>query len=335
MEKVENELVNEFISEQDKSIDNHLKGISEKLRSMFIELVFIGMLYLNPVLIRKFEKSINSKFDFTTEAVRFFYEQLLEIVQLNNYKVNEYTVNSYMVDNSERLKQYQTFGGYKWIEFCINMAEENNAVQQSEIWYNNLKRYTVTRSLWLYGFKEISEKMVDLKSFQKTEPRHIRKYVINEINRIYVNVTADNTCHTLTEQCEEYVNKCINIPQRGVDMVFPVLSKVFNGFRLGHFSAWGMLSNSGKTRFMIRAIENLALKQGKKCCIISNEMSEDEMRVCLITTVINNEDLQELHGIKINKSEREIQNGIYRADEAFKNEMGVNEQGIVVRLTDE
>lgn len=335
MEKLENKITEQFVSEQEKNIVNNLKGMPEKLRSMFAELTFIGMLYLSPVLLKRYEKSINPLYDFTTEAIRFFYTQLIEIAQISNYKVNEYTVNAYMADNIERMKTYQKYGGYRWIEFTLNMAKEDEAIQKPEICYNNLKRYTIIRAFWLYGFKEIAEKMVDLKSFQKTEPKHIRKYVIEAVNKVYVNVTADNTCHTLTERCKEYVEQCIDIPQKGTDMVFPILGQVFNGYRMGQFMAFGMLSNSGKTRFMIRAVANLALVEGKKCCIISNEMTEEEMRVCLITTVINNEELQKLHNIKINKTEREIQNGIYRADEEFKDKEGVDSNGIVRRLADE
>lgn len=334
MEKLENKITEQFVSEQEKDIAKNLIGMPEKLRSMFAELTFIGMLYLNPVLLKRYEKSINSLYDFTTEAIRFFYTQLIEIAQISNYKVNEYTVNAYMADNIERMKTYQKYGGYRWIEFTLNMAKEDEAIQKPQICYNNLKRYTIIRAFWLYGFKEIAEKMVDLKSFQKTEPKHIRKYVIEAVNKIYVNVTADNMCHTLTEKCQEYVEDKLEVPLKGVDMIFPILNNVFNGIRKGQFMSWGMLSNSGKTRLMIRVVANLALKQGKKCCIISNEMTEEEMRACLITTVVNNEDLQEMHGIKIHKSEREIQNGIYKADNEFMMKDGVDSNGNIVRLTD-
>lgn len=332
---MENKITEQFVSEQEKDIAKNLIGMPETLRSMYSELTFIGMLYKKPILSKRYEKSINPDYDLTTEANKFFYTQLLEMVKTSNYQISEYSINAYMGDNIARMKQYEKFGGYRWIEFALKMAEENNAVENSITWYNNLKRYTVTRAFWLYGFKEPAEKLVKLKDFQKLEPKQLRKYVIEAMNKVYVNVTADNTCHTLTERCKEYVEQCIDIPQKGTNMVFPILGQVFNGYRMGQFMAFGMLSNSGKTRFMIRAVANLALVEGKKCCIISNEMTEEEMRACLITTVINNEELQNLHNIKINKTEREIQNGIYRADEEFKDKEGVDSNGIVRRLADE
>lgn len=51
MEKLENKITEQFVSEQEKDIAKNLIGMPEKLRSMFAELTFIGMLYLNPVLL--------------------------------------------------------------------------------------------------------------------------------------------------------------------------------------------------------------------------------------------------------------------------------------------
>ena len=44
---------------------------------------------------------------------------------------------------------------------------------------------------------------------------------------------------------------------------------------------------------------------------MSNEMDEEDLRSCLITTVINNKDFQELHGVVLGKPEKEIVLGVY------------------------
>ena len=53
----------------------------------------------------------------------------------------------------------------------------------------------------------------------------------------------------------------------------------------------------GKTT-SIAKIANKLKKDGKKVLLISNEMTEDKMRLCLITTIINNPEIQKLHGQK-------------------------------------
>lgn len=40
-------------------------------------------------------------------------------------------------------------------------------------------------------------------------------------------------------------------------------------------------------------------------------MDEEDLRSCLITTVINNKEFQELHGVHITKPEKEIVLGVY------------------------
>lgn len=93
--------------------------------------------------------------------------------------------------------------------------------------------------------------------------------------------------------------------------------------------AFAMPSNSGKSRFTIDIAAHTALVHKKKVLIISNEMSEDKMRLCLITTIINNKEIQKLHGKNIIKTEGELLEFKFRADNPKKTK--VDEDGFVVR----
>ena len=55
----------------------------------------------------------------------------------------------------------------------------------------------------------------------------------------------------------------------------------------------------------------VALVQNENFFLMSNEMDEEDLRSCLITTVINNKEFQELHGVHIIKPEKEIVLGVY------------------------
>ena len=48
--------------------------------------------------------------------------------------------------------------------------------------------------------------------------------------------------------------------------------------------------------------------------LLSNEMSQDAMQNCLITTVLNCKEFKELHGVQLIKPEKEITMGLYRDD---------------------
>ena len=115
----------------------------------------------------------------------------------------------------------------------------------------------------------------------------------------------------------------------GLNLPFPILSSVFKGIRKGETMAYAMPSNSGKSRFTIDIAAYIAYKHRKKVLIVSNEMSEEKMKLCLITTIVNNEEIQKLHGHKLRITEGEILEFHYKADDDKKVEIDKN--GYVLR----
>ena len=311
------DLVDQFISMNDIDVDKALIGMPETLRSMFAELTFIGSAYLNPKIIKRFEESMRPKWDFTTDANRFFYNNLVDMGRINNWKISEYTVNAYMADDADRMREYQKYGGYNWVKFVIKMAEENESVKNIDNFYNLVKNYSLLREYWRKGLKDITEQIVKWKSFKTFTPRNILMLITQSINKVYTTLANTEEMRDLTSACDDFVVEKLQFPEQGESFAFPLMTQVFQGIRKGQFMAWGMLSNAGKSRFLIRLISNLAFVQNKKVLIISNEMTEEEMRACLITTTINNPDIQKLHGIKISKNQVDIQNGVYQADAKF------------------
>ena len=71
----------------------------------------------------------------------------------------------------------------------------------------------------------------------------------------------------------------------------------------------------------------------KKVLIISNEMSEEKMRLCLITTLINNKEIQKLHKQKISKTEGELLEFKFRPDNPKDAEL--DEDGFIIKLKNE
>ncbi len=113
----------------------------------------------------------------------------------------------------------------------------------------------------------------------------------------------------------------------GLKLPFPILSSVFKGIRKGETMAYAMPSNSGKSRFTINLASYLAFIHKKKVLIISNEMSEEKMKLCLITTILNNKEIQKLHGQEISKTEGELLEFKFRPDDGKNVE--VDEDGFV------
>ena len=92
----------------------------------------------------------------------------------------------------------------------------------------------------------------------------------------------------------------------GISLPFKILTKVFKGLRVGETMSFAMPSNSGKSRFTINLAAHIAFVENKKVLIISNEMSEEKMKLCLLTTVINNPEIQKKFGRKIRVTEGEL-----------------------------
>lgn len=332
---IQEQKIKEFISECDKNVEKMENGMPETMRSMFIELTFLGALFLNPILIKRYSPSINPLFDFSSDTTRFFYNSLLETGRKTDWIINISTINSYMADNLERAKLYQGYGGSKWIEYIMQMAQVSNAVDNITVYYNELKKYTITRAYWLKGFREIAEHIVTLKSFKTMNAKDITEYVVRFVNSVYMNVTKDEICVDVTQNCTSYIQSKLETPQMGIPFAFPLMTQLFQGIRLGQFMCFGMLSNAGKTRFLIREATNLAFVHNQKICIISNEMSTEEIKSCLITSAINNTDIQKIHKIEINKNESELQNGLYKVDEEYQEQDGVRKDGFAKRLTND
>lgn len=328
------DMQNQFV-EMNTQVDTAvLKGMPENLRSMFTELTFIGALCVEPRLMSKYEDFIAPKYDFTANSTVFFYLCLVQLGKRTDYVITPESVNAFMADNRDRAKVYQKYGGYKWIEYVIKMANGNNAVENIESYYGMIKKYSLIRQFWNKGVKEPMEKLVVSSDFPTMKPREVLLEVHNLFGKIYTKLANGEEVRSLTSGCEEYIDAKLETPEQGLDLPFPIMTQIFQGVRLGQFWAWGMLSNAGKSRFLIRIIANLAFVQGIKVLIISNEMTEEEMRACLITTTINNPDVQKLHGIKLSKNQVDIQNGVYNADATFAIREDVID-GRVVRLKGE
>ena len=113
----------------------------------------------------------------------------------------------------------------------------------------------------------------------------------------------------------------------GLELPFPILNSVFKGIRKGETMAYAMPSNSGKSRFTIDLAAYIAFIHKKKVLVISNEMSEEKMKLCLITTVLNNKENQKLNGQELSKTEGELLEFKFRPDDGENVE--IDEDGYV------
>ena len=112
-------------------------------------------------------------------------------------------------------------------------------------------------------------------------------------------------------------------------------NEYFLGMRETKLLFEGFLSNEGKTRKLVMLAAYTALVHGENFFLMSNEMDEKDLRSCLITTVINNEEFQKLHGVVLKKPEKEIVLGVYHDKKGKIIRRNTDDSGIYTESNDE
>ena len=193
--------------------------------------------------------------------------------------------------------------------------------------YIDLKKLFVLRKNYLaIPIKNIQEKVIEIKEYQLYDKMSVEEV---ESAVVQVNDTEKFKRAILNKNLTSFLQLGDNNLTNGLPLPFPILTQVFKGIRKGETMAFAMPSNAGKSRFTIELAAHTALVHHKKVLIISNEMSEDKMRLCLITTILNNKEIQKLHGIEISKTEGELLEFKFRPDANAK--VKTDKDGFIVK----
>lgn len=301
---------------EDNENDSDKEEIYPKeLKSPKLEETYIGLLLNNP-------KSI-SMYYFLHEDCFFENDELLNI-----YKSILFTEGANY--SSEAAKKDFNFS--KETKESAELknklrAEVQNKKIDFEKTYIELKKIFILRKNYLkMPIKSTQDKIAEIKNYKLYDNMSIEE-VESAINQ--VTVTGKFKQAVLNENVTNFLLAGDNSLTNGIDLPFPILSSVFKGIRKGETMAFAMPSNSGKSRFTINLASSIAFLHKKKVLIISNEMSEEKMKLCLITTILNNPQIQEMHGQKLSKTEGELLEFKFRPDDPKKVE--TDEEGFIIK----
>ena len=290
-----------------------------ELSDVELERTFIGLLLNDPKLIVKYY--------FPFEECYFEDNDCLNV-----YKSILFTEGgAYSSENAKR---------------GFNFARDNEAVYEfktelrnevkgknydvEKIYIDLRKLFVLRKSYLAIPIKNIQDKVVEITGYTLYDKMSIEE-VKSAIEQ--VNATEKFKRAILNEDLTTFLESGDNNLRNGLPLPFPILTSVFKGIRKGETMSFAMPSNSGKSRFTIDIAAHVALVHKKKVLIISNEMSEEKMKLCLITTIINNKAIQELHGVHLSKTEGELLEFKYRADDPQKVE--TDEEGFILRKQNE
>ena len=287
----------------------------DELSNPELEQDFIGILLDNPKLISKYYFIFDDCI-FEDDAMLNIYKSIL---------FNEGSKYS-----SEKAKDKFNFSKdseevYELKNKLRKKARENE-FNVEEI-YDELKKLFILRK----AYTETPERNVQEKIVEITEYELYDKMSSEEVKDTIdqVKVTQKFKSAVLSDELVEFLESGENELANGLSYPFPVITEVFKGIRKGETMAFAMPSNCGKSRLTMDISAYTALVHQKKVLVISNEMSEEKMKLCLITTILNNPEIQKIHGQDIHVSETELLEFKFRPDN--KKDAKLDENGYVLK----
>lgn len=293
--------------------DEKIRVYPDELMDEDLEEVYIGLLLNDP-------KSI-SKYYFPYEDCYFANETIL-----NLYKIVLFTDGeAYASEDAKK-----SFNFAKNIDNLSNLKEDyklkiKGMVYNFEKVYVELMKLFILRKNYLrIPIKNIQDRIVDIRNYKLYDKMSIEE-VESAVNQ--AEVTSKFKQSVLNTGLVTFLTEGSNNLANGLSLPFPILSSVFKGIRKGETTSFAMPSNSGKSRFTINLAAYIAFFHKKKVLVISNEMSEEKMKLCLMTTVINNPDIQKIHGKKLHISEGELLELKFRPDKG--SDVEVDEEGYI------
>ena len=308
----------EFIPEDEETEENE-QIYPKRLLNKKLEEKYIGLLLENPKAI--------SMYYILHEDCYFQSEEMLNI-----YKSVLFTEGQAYAPQIAKNDFNFAKEGTETYKRKVELREEAQKEKYDfEKTYVELRKLFEIRKNYLSNpIKEIQEEIINILDYELYD-----QMTIQEVKDAIVQITTTEKFKraVLSRNITNFLLAGDNSLTTGLELPFPILSEVFKGIRKGETMAYAMPSNSGKSRFTINIATYLAFIHHKKVLIISNEMSEDKMKLCLITTVLNNKEIQKLHGQKLSKTEGELLEFKFRPDKGVSAK--VDEEGFVVKEENE
>ena len=287
----------------------------EKLNGTQLEYDFIGILLSNPKLIMKYY--------FSKEICLFKDEQCLNIYKSILFNEGAKYASEKAKDGFNFSKDSEEV--YNLKAKLKKQAEEEQ--KNPEKTYVELRKIFILRKSCLetperYIQDKIAE-ITDYQLYEKMSPEEVEDAIKQ------VNVTQKFKQSILSRNLVRFLESGENELANGLDYPFPILTQVFKGIRKGETMAFAMPSNSGKSRLTIDIAAYTSLVHKKKVLVISNEMSEEKMKLCLITTILNNPEIQKIHGQKVEISETELLEFKFKPDNV--KDAALDENGYILK----
>ena len=286
-----------------------------KLKNPELEKIYMGLLLENPKSISRYYYVYRETY-FEDDDVLNAYKSVL-FTEGGKYTPEIAKEGFNFAKDSEEVYKFKN-------QLKKNVRDKNYDMEKI---YTDLKKlFTLRRAYLTNPVKNIQDKIIEIIDYELYDQMSVEE-VEAAINQVTVTDKFKQT--VLNKNLTNFIEEGSNNLANGLPLPFPILTQVFKGIRKGETMAYAMPSNSGKSRFAIDLAAYTAFVNKKKVLIISNEMSEEKMKLCLITTIVNNPEIQKIHGQKVSITENEILALQFKADDPKK--VTVDEKGHILK----
>ena len=287
----------------------------DELVNLELECIFLGLMFNNPKAI--------SRFYFKYEDCRFSDEELMNLYKIIIFRDGEAYAPAIAKDKYQLPRE--TPHTYD-LRLKVRKIAASGDYNLEHIYIELKKLFILKKNYVIAPTSAIQQKILEIQNYELYKDMTVEE-VESALEQI--TVTTGLTQGKLNENTTDFLLAGDNALGNGISIPFNILSTVFKGLRKGETMCYAMPSNSGKSRFTLNLASYISFVHKEKVLIISNEMSEEKMRLCMITTILNNPEIQKFHGQNIIKTEGELLELKFRPDKGKR--VKCDENGFILR----
>ena len=306
-------------AEEDDDDEENKSIYPPELIDTELEAIYVGLLFNNPRAI--------SRYYLLYEDCKFSNEELMNLYKIVLFRDGEEYAPAIAKEKYQLPRENPNTYELKMRIRKMASSQDYNL----EKIYMKLKKLFILKKNYLVAATDaIRQKILEIQNYELYKDMTVEE-VESALEQI--TVTTGLTQGRLNENTTDFLLSGDNELSNGISIPFNILSTVFKGLRKGETMCYAMPSNSGKSRFTINLASYISFVHKQKVLIISNEMSEEKMKLCMITTIINNPEIQKFHGQYISKTEGELLELKFRPDKGKK--IQCDEDGFILRKENE
>ena len=291
----------------------------DELINIELECIFLGLMFNNPKAI--------SRFYFKYEDCRFSDEELMNLYKIIIFRDGEAYAPAIAKDKYQLPRE--TPNTYE-LRMKVRKIAASGDYNLEHIYTELKKLFILKKNYVVAPTSKVQQKILEIQNYELYKDMTVEE-VEGALEQIMV--TQGLSQGRLNEDTTSFLLAGDNALSNGISIPFNILSTVFKGLRQGETMCYAMPSNSGKSRFTLNLAAYISFVHKQKVLIISNEMAEDKMRLCMITTILNNPEIQKFHGQAISKTEGELLELKFRPDKGKR--VKCDENGFILRKDDE